>query len=366
MKTESDWFRRIILPGLAFKAVVIGGGYATGRELVTFFLGSGPLGGLYGLVLAMLIWSCICAVTFSFAHQTNSYDYRSFFKKLLGPLWPLFEAAYFLALMVTLAVFAAAAGEIGSALFNWPTLLGALLLMGSITMFAMFGNDSVEHLFKYVSYFLYVTYAVFIVLSVSSFGHQIAMAFEGQPSTDGWALGGMTYAGYNVVGAVTILPIIRHMRSKKDAVQAGLIAGPLAMVPAILFFIAMVAFYPEIGNERLPSDFLLDRLNMPVFRYIFQAMIFAALLESGVGGVHAINERIAKSYHEKTTRDLSKFARLGITLTVLVLSIFVAGHFGLVALIAQGYSFLAYVFLAIFLAPLVTVGLWRVLHPEAD
>ena len=37
----SSWFKRIVLPGLAFKAVVIGGGYATGREIAEFFLPAG-------------------------------------------------------------------------------------------------------------------------------------------------------------------------------------------------------------------------------------------------------------------------------------------------------------------------------------
>jgi uncharacterized membrane protein YkvI len=30
---QASWFKRILLPGFAFKAVVIGGGYSTGREL---------------------------------------------------------------------------------------------------------------------------------------------------------------------------------------------------------------------------------------------------------------------------------------------------------------------------------------------
>ena len=37
-----SWFRRFLLPGLGVKAVVIGGGYATGRELAEFFLSRGP------------------------------------------------------------------------------------------------------------------------------------------------------------------------------------------------------------------------------------------------------------------------------------------------------------------------------------
>jgi uncharacterized membrane protein YkvI len=52
---ESSWFQRLLLPGFAFKAVVIGGGYATGRELAEFFLPSGPRGGLLGILLATVI-----------------------------------------------------------------------------------------------------------------------------------------------------------------------------------------------------------------------------------------------------------------------------------------------------------------------
>ena len=105
MNPPSSVFQRLILPGFALKAVVIGGGYATGRELATFFLPSGPWGGLYGMLLSMLIWSVVCAVTFVFALQTRSLDYRTFFRHLLGPLWPIFEVSFALALVVILAVY---------------------------------------------------------------------------------------------------------------------------------------------------------------------------------------------------------------------------------------------------------------------
>ena len=113
MSEKSNWFQRWLLPGLAFKAVVIGGGYATGRELASYFLPSGPRGGLYAMLLSMAIWSTVCVVTFLFALQTSSRDYRTFFKHLLGRFWPLYELCYLGALMVILSAFAAA--EIGRA-----------------------------------------------------------------------------------------------------------------------------------------------------------------------------------------------------------------------------------------------------------
>jgi uncharacterized membrane protein YkvI len=357
--TQSSWFQRFVLPGFAFKAVVIGGGYSTGRELAEFFMPSGPWGGLAGMVLAMLIWSAVCVTTFLFARATQALDYRSFFRQLLGPFAILFELSYFPYIVLILAVFGAAAGAVGAAVFGWPPLFGTLCLMAGIALFTTFGNASVERLFKWVSIFLYATYAVFLVLALTEFGDKVLPSFAAHAPAEGWALRGLTYAAYNVVGAVVILPVMRHLRSTRDAVTAGLLAGPLAMLPAIIFFVCMCAFYPQIQAATLPSDFMLRRMNLPVFHLAFQLMIFAALLESGTGSVHAVNERIASAYRRRRSRELPRLARLAMAGALLVGSIFLADRFGLITLIARGYRALAYVMLALYVIPLMTYGIWR-------
>lgn len=355
---EPSRFQRFVLPGFAFKAVVIGGGYATGRELAEFFMPSGPRGGVFGMLLAMAIWSVVCATTFMFARTVKAHDYRSFFKSLLGPLWPAFELAYVLLLVLILAVFGAAAGAIGAALFGWPTLIGTLCLAAGIALFTTLGNVAVERLFKWVTFFLYGVYAIFVVLALSKFGDHVIANFAVSAPITGWALGGLTYAGYNIIGAVVILPVVRHMLDNRDAVIAGLLAGPLAMLPALLFFVCMVAYYPQIAGQTLPSDFLLQRLNLPAFHLLFQLMIFAALLESGTGAVNAINERVAAVYRSRSRQVLPRVARLGIASALLIGSIFIADRFGLVALIARGYRALAWIFLSVYVLPLMTWGVW--------
>lgn len=364
--SRPSWFQRWLLPGFAFKAVVIGGGYATGRELAEFFLPAGPWGGLLAMGLATAIWSVVCVVTFLFAQATRSEDYRTFFRNLLGRFWPLFEAAYAVFIVLILAVFGAAAGAIGQALFGWPPLIGALCLTLGIGAFVTFGNTAVEQLFKYVSIFLYATYALFVLLAFTAFGDRILASFQAAPAPGAWIGGGLTYAGYNIIGAVVILPVVRHMTTRRDAVVAGLLAGPLAMIPAALFFICMVAYAPEIGAEALPSDFLLQKLDRPAFHLAFQLMIFLALLESGTGGVHAINERIAHAWSWRSGRELSRVARLAVAGALLFGSIFLADRFGLIALIAKGYRFLAWMFLAVYVAPLLTFGIWRLLKGRSS
>jgi uncharacterized membrane protein YkvI len=362
MTTQPSRFQRFFLPGLAFKAVVIGGGYATGRELAEFFIPGGPLGGLLGMLLAMLMWSVICTITFMFAQATTSFEYRRFFQQLLGPPWGLFEVAYVLFLILILAVFGAAAGAIVTAMFGFPTLAGTLALMVGIGAVSAFGNHSVERLFKWVSFFLYGVYILFFIFVLTRFGDRIVQGFSVPTINSGWAVGGLTYAGYNIIGAVVILPITRHFLCRRDAVVAGLLAGPLAMVPALLFFICMIGWYPQIGSETLPSDFVLQRLDRPWFHLLFQTMIFMALLESGVGAVHAINERVNAAWLVRKGVQLSKMGRLLIASVLLVGSIFIAARFGLVALIANGYRALAWMFLLVYVLPLLTLGvhrLWR-------
>lgn len=360
-RPHRDLFRRFFLPGFAFKAVVIGGGYATGRELATFFVPAGPLGGIKAILLATAIWSGLCGLTFLFARKTASLDYRTFFRRLLGPAWFLFEVAFVMALVVILAVFAAAAGAIGSAIFGVPHAVGSLTLVTGITLFAAFGNDAVEWLFKYVTYLLYATYLIFACLTFTQHGDRILSAFAAAPSSAGWAFGGTMYAAYNAIGAIVILPVTRHLTSGRDAVIAGAFCGPLAMLPALIFFLCMMAFQPAIGEVELPSDYMLARLDAPAFRYLFQAMIFAALLESGVGSAHAVNERIDHVYRRHSGRPLTVGRRLVVTLTLLFSAAVVADRVGLVSLMAQGYTWLAYAFLAIYVLPLVTYGLWRIL-----
>jgi len=356
-----SWFQRYLLPGLAFKAVVIGGGYATGRELAEFFLPSGPWGGIAAILLATALFSLICILTFLFARATESHDYLTFFKALLGPGWVAFEAVYILFLVLILAVYGAAAGAIGEAVFGAPALAGTIALGAGIILAVTFGNRSVERVFEYVSYLLYGVYFLFIVLAFWKFGDRISAGFAIDAPATGWALGGATYAGYNIIGAIVILPVVRHLTSSRDAVVAGAIAGPLTMIPALFFFCAMVAFYPEVAGAELPSDYLLSRMELPLFHLLFQLMIFSALLESGTSGVHAINERIDRSWRKHRGAALSNRARLAIAFVLLVGCMLLAGRFGLVALIANGYRLLAYFMIAVFVLPLVTIGVARLI-----
>ena len=353
----SDFFRRYLLAGLVFQSVVIGGGYATGRELMEFFMPAGPSGGLLGMGVSMLIWSAVMAASLELARVAATYDYQSFFKVLLGPAAWLFEVAYVLLLILVLAVLGAACGEMAAQSLGWPAFSGTLLLMACVGAVVFFGNATVEKILAALAVALYIVYVVFFVWCLSAFGPQIETAFAA-PVGEGWLSGGVRYAGYNMAVIPSVLFCVRHLTRRREAVISGLLSGPLAMLPGALFFVALAAFYPAIASEPIPSTFLLAQLSAPWFSALFQLTVFGTLVATGAGLLHSINERAAKAMSQRG-RPLPAYARPAIALGLMGFAT-LASNIGIVGLIAQGYGLLTWAFIALLVVPVLTIGLWKI------
>lgn len=357
----SDWFRRYLLPGFVFESAVIAGGYATGRELVEFFLPAGPWGGLLGMVVSMLFWSAVLMVTFELARRARTYDYRSFFQLLLGRGWFLFEIAYFLLMVIILAVMGAAAGEVAHDLFGAPKLAGSLGMIALTGLMLFYSSATIEKFLALSVGYLYLVYIVFIIWSVSAFGDRIEAAFAAEPLGHSWFKAGITYAGYNVATVPAVLFCIRHLTRPRETLVAGFLAGPLGMLPAVVFYIAMMGYHQEIGSVALPSAFLLAKLEAPWFEWAFQIAVLLTLVDTGVALLHAINERVAKVYADQA-RPMPRAMRPALAMAIMIASVYAASAIGLIDLIAKGYGLLTYAFIALLIVPVLTIGIWRLLQ----
>ncbi len=359
---QHSFFRRYLLPGFVFQSVVIAGGYGTGRELVEFFLLHGPRGGLLAMLLvSTVIWSATCAVSFDFARRFSTYDYRTFFQRLLGGRWwVVYEAAYLAFLMLVLAVIAAAAGSILEETFGLSYAIGVVGMMAAIGYLVFRGSATIERFFASWSFVLYAVFALFFILCFFSFGDDISNSFATIPAGEGWFLGGVRYAAYNLAIIPGLLFVVRHIGTRREAVSAGLLAGPIAIIPGLLFYLAMAGQYPEILDRAVPANALLELLGMRWFQLAFQLVLFGTLIETGAGMIHAVNERIAPVYARRRT-SMPAGLRTGIGLGLLAGGAVIA-QFGLIDLIARGYGTMTWIFLAIYVVPVLTVGVWRLVR----
>lgn len=360
---QSRFFQSYLLPGFVFQSIVIAGGYGTGRELVEFFLNYGTLGGLLAMwLVSTVIWSAVCAVTFELARMTKSYEYRKFCRQLLGRFWWPYEVCYLLIMVIVLSVIAAAAGAIVEQIFSLPYYLGVVVMMFAVGFLTLKGTALVEKFFSFWSFVLYAVYIVFLIACFRSFGSDIVAGLSTMEVKPGWVRGGIEYAAYNVGTLPAVLFTIRHLQRRKEALLSGLLAGPIAIIPGFLFFLAMAGDYPHILKETVPSVYLLNQVGSRLLLFAFQVMLFGTLVETGTGLIHAFNERIASALEERG-RKMKPTTRPLVAVGLLVLATLLA-QVGLEDLISKGYGTVTYGFWVVFLLPVLTWGSYKVFFSD--
>ena len=358
-RVNRSFYQRYLLPGFVFQGLVIGGGYATGRELVEFFLPGGPVGGLMGMAVAAVIWSAVMAISFELCRQTRSYDYRHFFQRLLGRGWFVYEILLVFLMIVILSVVGAASGEIIYNLFQLPALAGTLFLLGITGVMVFYGSVLIERFMGAWSMLLYVCYATLVVWSLVRFGPAIEHTFATEGVNDGWLLNGVRYAGYNLAAVPMVFFCLRHITRRREALIAGALGGVIGMVPAVLLFISMMGIYGDLAEVAIPSAAILALLDARWFEVVFQVVLLGTLVQTGVGMIHGVNERIAATFADGG-RTMPDILRPLVAVTLLLVAFTLASGFGLINLIAQGYGWLTFGFIAVFVIPVLTLGAYRV------
>jgi uncharacterized membrane protein YkvI len=350
-----------VMPGLVFQGVLIGGGYGTGREIVEYFMRFGPLGGILGMFFVTLpLWMVILAVTFEFARRFETYDYRSLLMHLLGRFWITFELFYITLLVIVLAVVGSAAGVLLRDFLGIPYLIGVVLMLAAVGFLTFKGSGLIERSFSAWSIFIYLVFLAFLVVSALRFGDGIGANLAGGETLPGWTLSGFKYGLYNMCVIPAILFCVRHIETRRQAVSAGVIAAVIGLLPAFLFYLAMLGQYPDVVTQEIPAVYVLDRARVPALMVAFVIMLFGTLVQTGTGFIHGVNERIQHTLAARG-REFPDWQRPVIAIALLVLSLGLA-RFGIIALVARGYGLISWGIFAIYFVPLVTVGLSKIIR----
>ena len=349
----------LLLPGIVFQSIIIAGGYGTGQELSVFFLSLGAREGLLGILLIPIpVISLSAILSFELARKFRAYDYRTFLQLLMGRGWFVWEIGFLIGLTIFFGVMGSAAGEIFSRTFGLPYAGGTVFLMLAIAFLVFWGSVIVERVLSAWSGVLYLTYIIFFVWAFNRFGDNIFSSLAMPPTGGNWLRNGTAYAGLQLSMMPAVLFALRHIKTRTQAIGAGLLVGPIAMIPGILFYLVMLTHYPEIREVVLPSDYLLEAIGARWFQVLFQVVLLGTLIETGVGVIHSFNERLASLYRARN-QEMPRKLRPVMALILMVIASLLT-KIGLVALIMFAAKSFAWFFLLVFLVPLLTVGIRRI------
>jgi uncharacterized membrane protein YkvI len=241
--------------------------------------------------------------------------------------------------------------------------IGVVAVMVSVGGLVFGGNAAIERVFAAWSFVLYVVYVVFFAWLFQRIGGDIAANLHAEPAGSGWAWAGLRYAGYNLAVIPPVLASLRLHETRRETFVAGVLTGPIAMIPGLLFFLPTVGLYPEILEAEVPATVLLETLGSRGFQIAFQVVLFGTLIETGAGLIHAFNERIS-GLKADADGELEPWVRPAVAVGLLGLGTLISS-FGLTGLIARGYGTLTLGFILVYVIPVLTIGVWRIVKSPA-
>jgi uncharacterized membrane protein YkvI len=362
-------YAKWLLPGVLFQSTLIGGGYASGREIVEFGGRFGALG-LWSILVIFLGFALLCALAFEFCRVTRSYDYGNFIRGLLGPLWWAFDLLFIVMAVLVIAIVSAATGEVAQDTVGVPYLPAVTVVIVAVGALILGGGGSIEKFKTFGTVLLYGAFIFFavVVLLDNWDGVQATLAQGESEGTFGEALfSGGQYVSYNLVILPAVFFALYRQTSRKETLTSGFVAGLLASIPFVLTFLCIMAFFPDeavLGAE-VPWLAMLADVGGTALVAFYAFIVIWTLVETATGLVHAIMDRINAGLSAADRTTLSSAQAAGITVVVLIAAVALA-QIGIIELIAQGYGMMAYGFFALFALPLLTVGVYRIVQAPAE
>ena len=343
---------RYLTPGLVFQSVLIGGGYGTGAEIARYFASHGLLGGLLGLGAAAAAWGLLCAAAFEFARVFRAYDYGAMMRRLLGRAGVLYDLCFYAMLLLVLGVVNATAAATVRALTGLPPWVGVALLSLGVVTLVLRGTEAMERALSLWAYVLYAVFLLFFAAVFLRFGDAVAAELRRGEVRPGWLLSGLRYASYNLICVSMILYTLRDLKTRREAVTCGVLAGLLGAAPALPLLLAMGCDLPAALASETPVTAIFERLNQPWLYVLFEIVLFGTLVETAAGFIKALEDRIEGALFRGRSFEL---ARPLVTGAVTALGICVS-TFGLTELIDRGYGAVSLGALLLFALPMLTIG----------
>ncbi len=353
--SESKLYRVLLLPSAVFLSVVFGGSYGSGQEMVQFVTSAGPGGGYVALLTTAIVWGILLGTSFELARLFRTHEYAGFMQVLLKRGAILYEIAILLSMVLVLAICASGAGTVLGEHFGFPVWAGSLALLSIAVFLNYYGHSAVERtMVASIVALLGVLGAVGIV-AITTNAAEVRQSVE----TTNPILSGGQYAIVNGGFIPLLLYCGRGVQSRGESYTAGLCAASVTVIPGLILHTSFLTSYPQVLEQSLPAYFVISNLMSPAFLSIYVCILFWMIVQTAVGMVQGLTDRFDALSFTHRNKPLNKLTHAGLTAIVILASILLASV-GFVALIAQGYNVLVYLFIGTFVIPLLTYGLYLI------
>lgn len=362
----------VLAVGFTYTVTIFGGAFASGREIMQFY-GRFGTWGLWGGIWGLILFAYFGLLALALGIRWKTFDYRSFMVKLYESFLPqkassigayIFEVAYLFLCILVLGIIIATGGSLFVSEFGIP-YAGATAIMGIIILLVVMYGATVIRAFNFTITWVLLGAAVvvFAVVFVPISGQSAAVIASGVgPSAPtGWMWSSTVYVGYNLLGLIMLIAVGQVIATRRSAFTAGAIGGAGIGVLVLFEYIICMAYYPEVVEEVLPLHFVCLTAGVPAARYAYDVILLGAVVTTGVGVIFPPILRFLPLLTAKYGKERERVCNIGFILLLLAIG-YGLSFFGLIPLVAKGFTTAGWTFVIVMGIPLIIFGsimVWR-------
>jgi len=322
----------------------IGPGFASGAQLVQYFVGYGWLGVYIGPLILMVISTWLVYHVLETCRLYQVYNYHDFYNVVFGPARKIFvtykEVAVFLSSIVIASMCYASGGSLLNTL-GIPYFLGGLATVLVVVVLLLFGEALVRKASTAITVALVI---MVLIIGFKGFG-------SSWPATHAYVSSHTMNGSYgtailNIVlyiaifcsfidsGMATSKGVIKSKRdSLITAILGSVLVGGCTMIMNTLFAAQM----PGALTDSLPVVTALKQIGVgSYFQVVYVTLALLAVLSTGVGFMCGTVARYESVVSEKlkVSSVISRFLIIGFFMIIAIL----LGQFGILTIVNWGYK----------------------------
>lgn len=345
-----------------------GGGFATGNQANTYYVGLGWLGPI-STVIAMLLLTLTMREAMIMYNSRGLKSHKELFETLYHPLdkcYVLFEVFFYI--MVLMAVAAAISGA-ASALnqyFGLNYYIGIVIVGALVLLLTIFGADLVRKVSTYMGIAILVTaitiYTIGIFKSKTLFtvmsADFSAVGFKNIPKA---ILNAFTYAGFQCVTLPTMIACGTPLKGKKNCSKSmwiSFVMNSVALVLSVFMLMSWKGYYSSVeGGSTIPTLTVCTEMGMKWLTVIYGICLLLCLISTGVTTTFGFVARFEN--HKVFKKIKSQRVRSAVVSAFIIILSMTISLVGLTNIIKYGYGYCGYLAIAIVVVPFLTVGVYK-------
>ncbi|MCL2405671.1 MAG: hypothetical protein FWC92_09015 [Defluviitaleaceae bacterium] len=282
-----------------YASVFLGAGFASGQELLRYFVGFGPMG-VWGLVVAGLLFALVGWATLAICRREGIETYSQFMQHLLGKrLGTIMEWLVAMFLFCLFVAMLAGAGATARQAFNLPFTVGAVAVGIFVYIVLRFDLEGMVKINVILAPFMIIG-GIIVGLFVAFLSVAPTFGAPTRGMAIGWLISAFVYASYNLVTGVPVLAATSPLATKKrDPFIGGVVGGGAITVLGLCMALPLFLHYSRIVTFEIPMLMIVIHYSM-VFSVLYLGVLIAALVTTAACNGFAVVQWL--SNHSKMAK----------------------------------------------------------------